>query len=387
MNYCMPPAASRIKDVEAKYYVALRLSVYRDVGAIIAANPSTMLGIARLGDREKETLIRDLADGTIDPKWAIPTEVRRRRSASGPAGGAGRPPGGWKRSPSRPAGCCRRTTGPTCEFLANWTGGTMGAYLRQYPEYFGETPIRDPGLIASEGRMTIPIDDGTPAGMLDYPPPLLRVHPRGATRTTTQPETVEAADLIEGRRYFILLTTAGGLYRYQIRDLVRCVGFEGKAPLLDFLNKGSHFSSLTGEKLSEFQVVAAADEVQQELGHPPRARSCCCPAGATRPTTRCWSRRTTWPPRGGGRPARRGRRRRADAGRTSSTRTSGRRSGSGRSGSGRLVAGLVGRLPAPAAGLDAAGRSSSTSSPACCPTSEVIGTFRFVDEPEPSERA
>ena len=75
-TYCMPPIASRIKDIESKYYMALRLSVYRDLGTIIAANPSTILAIARLGDREKATLIRDLADGTIDPKWAIPPEVR-----------------------------------------------------------------------------------------------------------------------------------------------------------------------------------------------------------------------------------------------------------------------------------------------------------------------
>ena len=77
-TYCMPPAASRIEDIESKYYVALRLSAHRDLGTIIAANPSTILAIARLGDREKATLIRDLADGTVDPKWDHP---------------AGRPPG------------------------------------------------------------------------------------------------------------------------------------------------------------------------------------------------------------------------------------------------------------------------------------------------------
>ena len=43
----------------------------------------------------------------------------------------------------------------------------MGAYLRQYPRYFGDLPVRDVGLIASEGRMTIPLADGTPAGVLD----------------------------------------------------------------------------------------------------------------------------------------------------------------------------------------------------------------------------
>src|SRR5262249_53507233 len=76
--YCMPVIASRIKNIEAKYYVALRYSVYRDLGTIIAANPSTILAMARLGDREKALLIRDLADGTIDAGWEIPAEIRAK---------------------------------------------------------------------------------------------------------------------------------------------------------------------------------------------------------------------------------------------------------------------------------------------------------------------
>ena len=60
-----------------------------------------------------------------------------------------------------------------------------------------------------------------------------------------------------------MLTTAGGLYRYNISDLVRCVGYHGRAPLIEFLNKGAHYSSLTGEKLSEHQVIAAVEAAQR----------------------------------------------------------------------------------------------------------------------------
>jgi hypothetical protein len=263
-TYCMPPSAARIKDIEAKYYVALRVSAYRNLGTIIAANPSTILAIARLGDREKETLIRDLADGTVAAKWSIPDEVRR----------AIRPRTRWKRRrAARRLEAIVHRTGrllpkdywPNLQFLANWTGGTMGAYLRNYPEYFGDRPVRDPGLIASEGRMTIPIEDNTPAGVLDIRHHYFEFVPEGQV-DRDEPETVEATDLVEGERYFILPTTAGGLYRYQIFDLVRCAGFVGRAPLLEFLNKGAHFSSLTGEKLSEFQVVAAVNAAAKEAG-------------------------------------------------------------------------------------------------------------------------
>jgi len=51
--------------------------------------------------------------------------------------------------------------------LGCWTGGSVGPYLRQLPKYYAGTPIRDIGLLASEGRFTIPLQDGSPAGVLD----------------------------------------------------------------------------------------------------------------------------------------------------------------------------------------------------------------------------
>ncbi len=265
ITYCMPVAACRIKDVASKYYVALRMSVHRDLGTTIAANPSTILGIARLGDQEKETLIRDYYNGTIDPKWQIPQDVRdamKLRVRIKRPTTAKRLEGIINRTGHlRP-----RDYWPNLEFLANWTGGTMGAYLQGYPEWFGDKPVRDIGLIASEGRFTIPIQDGTPAGVLDIRHHYFEFIPEEQADREA-PDTVEGHELIEGRNYFIVPTTASGLYRYMIHDLVRCVGFEGKAPLIEFLNKGAHFSSLSGEKLSEYQVVTAVNAAQAKLGH------------------------------------------------------------------------------------------------------------------------
>jgi hypothetical protein len=220
--------------------------------------------MVKLGDRAKEILIRDLADGTIDSHWQIPMEIRRElrrktlrrhkvkaRELEKVVALTGhlRPKDYW----------------PNLQFLSNWMGGTMRAYLRGYPEFFGETPVRDVGLIASEGRMTIPIADGTAAGILDIRHQYFEFIPEEQS-DRAEPETVLATELIEGRNYFIVLTTAGGLYRYNISDLVRCVGYHGKAPMIEFLNKGAHYSSLTGEKLSEHQVVAAVEAAQRASG-------------------------------------------------------------------------------------------------------------------------
>ena len=64
------------------------------------------------------------------------------------------------------------------------------------------------------------------------------------------------------------MTTSGGLYRYDIQDVVRCVGFVGQAPLIEFLNKGKNFSNLTGEKLSEHQAIRAVKKSFADLGLP-----------------------------------------------------------------------------------------------------------------------
>src|SRR5262249_8309547 len=52
-----------------------------------------------------------------------------------------------------------------------------------------------------------------------------------------------------------------GLYRYDLGDRVRVTGFHGQAPLIEFLSRDAHTASLTGEKLTENQVVLAMQSI------------------------------------------------------------------------------------------------------------------------------
>ena len=260
--YSVPPCVARIKDARAKYYVTLLLSIPRKVGMIIAANPSTLINLARTGDQDKEALIRDIHDGTLTAAFDLPADIRadltrrlrkhheRARQLEDIVSRTGTlyPKDYW------PSDC----------ILGNWTGGSVGSYLRHYPNYFGTTPVRDIGLIASEGRMTIPLGDGTPAGVLDVTTHYFEFIPE-AEGDSPQPTVLGAHELKEGATYYILLTTAFGLYRYHIHDLVRVAGFHNNTPLIEFLSKGAHFSNLTGEKLSEYHVTQAMVEVLREM--------------------------------------------------------------------------------------------------------------------------
>ncbi|HSQ57615.1 MAG TPA: GH3 auxin-responsive promoter family protein, partial [Gemmata sp.] len=74
--YAVPYLTGKIKDAKARYYVALRFSISRNVSQFIAANPSTLVQFARTLDAEKESLLRDLRDGTLRHDLDIPADVR-----------------------------------------------------------------------------------------------------------------------------------------------------------------------------------------------------------------------------------------------------------------------------------------------------------------------
>jgi hypothetical protein len=262
--YCVPACVGRVKNAAAKYYLVLRLSLPRRVGMVIAANPSTLVNLARLGEQQKEALLRDLHDGTLSPDQDVPADIRATLA------GALR-----RRHPQRVRELEEiiRRTGTLYPrdywpenrlLLGNWTGGSVGAYLRQYPRFFGATPVRDVGLIASEGRMTIPLADGTPSGVLDITTHYFEFIPTEEIESPA-PTVLAAHEVEEGRSYFILPTTAFGLYRYHIYDVVRVTGFHNRTPLVEFLNKGAHVANVTGEKLSEHHVIQAMATTLRQL--------------------------------------------------------------------------------------------------------------------------
>ncbi len=262
--YVAPQCTAEIIEPAAKYYTIMRLAVARDVAFMITANPATQLKLARTANEHREQLIRDIHDGTLWGDLPVPPGVRARLGSRLRA----------DRSRARELESLARRHGALLPrhywqlaFIANWTGGTMGLYLQEFPAYFGDVPVRDIGLLASEGRISIPVEDRTPAGILDTESHFFEFVPKDRIEETN-PATCLCHELQVGQEYFVLLTTASGLYRYDIGDLVRVVGYEGQAPLIEFLSKGAHTCSLAGEKLTEHHVVQAMNRTAASTNLP-----------------------------------------------------------------------------------------------------------------------
>ncbi|MCZ6653523.1 MAG: GH3 auxin-responsive promoter family protein [Planctomycetota bacterium] len=261
--YLTPLCVAHIDDSLARYYTIMRLSVpVENVGFMVTANPATPLRLAKTAAQYSEALIRDIHDGTLWGELQVPDEVRHQlapRLMAEPARatvlqklleqhGELLPKHFWKLG-----------------FMCNWTGGTLGLFLNEFPHYFGDTPVRDIGLLASEGRMSITMQDGTPAGILDVTSNFYEFIPAQQI-DKSDPDCLRSHEVEVGRDYFIVLTNSAGLYRYSIGDQIRVVGLEGQAPIIEFLNKGEHICSLTGEKLSEYQAVTAINQAAASAG-------------------------------------------------------------------------------------------------------------------------
>jgi hypothetical protein len=262
--YSVPRECAKIKDPLARYYLALLFNLGKPTSLFFAANPSTLITLARTLNAERERLLKDLHDGTVNANLVIAHDYRKAVES--------------RRKPNPNAA---RTLGAIAEKLGRlypqdvwpsetiaigtWTGGSMGPYLRQLPQYFGDVPIRDLGLLASEGRFTLPFEDNSPSGVLDITSHYLEFVPEGEI-DSTQPTVLGAHELQMGKAYYLIPTTQAGLYRYHISDLVEVTGFLGRTPMVKFLGKGNRFANMTGEKLSEYHVTQSVEIAQRATG-------------------------------------------------------------------------------------------------------------------------
>ena len=230
-QHALPYAAALIRDHETRYFVALRMALERSISSIGTPNPSTLLRLADIAARRGDEVIRAIHDGTlgvtkVEPmlgtgvtgleiRAALAARLRpNRQRAALLAGVAGR------RNRLVLGDCW-----PELSLVACWLGGSAGIQARHLEAHFGpQIARRDLGLVASEGRFTIPVEDDSAAGVL-------AVHSNFYEFVAEQdiddpaPRRLLCHELAEGRRYYLIVTGANGLYRYDLNDVVEVRGF------------------------------------------------------------------------------------------------------------------------------------------------------------------
>lgn len=244
-----------------KHYTILRRAMPEDVAILSTANPSTVVQLFTTAQQYAEPLLRDLRDGTYTPPGEVPPDMASRLRLRKHPSLVRRIEAGMARDGGKLL--CRHFW--KLSVLTHWTGGTLGLYLPQVRRLTDNVPIRDIGLLASEGRFSVPLQDQTPEGVADITSSFLEFIPADEIGSP-QPTVLRSHQLEVGQEYFLVLTNFSGLWRYNINDRIRVTGRLGQSPVFAFLSKGAHTVNLTGEKLTEHQVVQAVQQSSERLG-------------------------------------------------------------------------------------------------------------------------
>src|SRR5215216_4353735 len=256
--YTAPYPVFAVEGYEAKYYTLLRLAAGQDISCIATVNPSTIILLADRLAHHTEAIIRDVRDGSLSSEAPVsaelraslhlkpdPERARRLEQAVSRGGGVLQPGLAWRKLAA--VGC--------------WKGGTVGAYLTRFDTLFPQRPpVRDFGYYATELRGSVPLSDQGDAGVIAIGTNVLEFHPAGEDRVPEGRELLRVEQLEVGRRYFVYVTNASGLYRYEMNDILEVTGYDRQTPLIRFVQKGKGVVSFTGEKLYEVQVIAAVDQ-------------------------------------------------------------------------------------------------------------------------------
>ncbi len=129
------------------------------------------------------------------------------------------------------------------ELISCWDEAESRPYADRLAAAFPGITFQGKGLLATEGIVSFPLVESggpVPAYLSHY----LEFKPDDSK------ETVGITELAQGVDYTVILTTAGGLYRYDLHDRVRVRGYYKSLPILQFTGRDT-VSDLVGEKVEE----------------------------------------------------------------------------------------------------------------------------------------
>lgn len=140
---------------------------------------------------------------------------------------------------------------PDLRLISCWADAHAASAVPALKALFPHAEIQPKGLLATEAIVSLPYEGRYPLAIASHFFEFLDAEGR----------SFPCWEVEEGKDYSVVVTTAGGLYRYRLRDRVRITGFLKATPCVQFLGKEDCVSDTCGEKLEEVFVAAALKRI------------------------------------------------------------------------------------------------------------------------------
>ncbi len=144
---------------------------------------------------------------------------------------------------------------PSMTFVCCWKSSVCQAQLEILKPHLGNVAVVDAIYSATEGWCNVPMPGLGQGGPIHPRAHIVEFLPVSAELTPAN--LLKPWQLAEGQNYEVVLTTAMGFVRYRIFDTIRCTGFFGKSPIVEFLEKSDRSISIGLVCISELELVNA----------------------------------------------------------------------------------------------------------------------------------
>ena len=225
----IPPEFALISDIdEWRYLTALFLLAAEDLTLISVWSPTFLLELIEEMKNKSDRLLKDMATGK---DYLPPNPARAKLLQTALSNETINAQKIW----------------PILDTISCWRDASAKAFIPEMQEIFPDVFIQGKGLLATEAVVSLP--------MADCSHPVLAINSGFYEFIDAENKPHLCHELIQGEVYRIVVTTAAGLYRYDLGDRLKVRGWKGRTPLLEFMGRSGIVSDLCGEKLTEEFVL------------------------------------------------------------------------------------------------------------------------------------
>ncbi|MEH2173671.1 GH3 auxin-responsive promoter family protein [Nostoc sp.] len=267
LRYTSPPCIFLISNYRSACYCHLLFGLLRsDITYITANFALKVLEAMQTLERLWPRLVNDIEYGRIDESLELDTSIREKLQSL--------------LKPNPALANALRTEfekgfngiltriWSQLSYIECITTGSMHIYKESLRFYAGDIPFYSPGYGATESFIGVNLEP-------ERDPPSYVITPRVAffefipvsEVDKDMPNTINLTSLSIGESYEIVVTTVAGLYRYRLGDVVKCVGYYHKSPIVEFLYRQGSLLSLYSERVTENTIFVALTEAIKLLGN------------------------------------------------------------------------------------------------------------------------
>ena len=253
----LPSGILEIREYDKKYMsIAAHALAEQELSVIATANPSTVLKLFDVIRQNLSSLIQLMTPGD---EAILDTEIPRPQASSARLRM-------MKALIGQEESLTLASFWPNLRAVVTWTGGSCGVLMPRVKSLLpSQAVVIEMGYLSSEFVGSLNIDVQSNLCIPTFYDNFFEFVDEQEWEDEKAP-VLTLEQLEERKKYYVIVTTQNGLYRYFMNDIIEVTGRFNQIPTIQFVQKGKGVTNLTGEKLYEHQVITAVEGVKNECG-------------------------------------------------------------------------------------------------------------------------